>query len=131
MPDVSGEIEQNVTHHILIAEADVHVRELAKAFLTEAGYTVTFVSDGDEALARLAVAPPALLLTEIMLRKVDGLELCKRIKADPATRHVKVIVVSILAAAARSREAGADEFIKKPLGQRKLVDTVSQVLEGA
>lgn len=120
-----------MNHHILIAEADTHVRELAKAFLTDAGYTVTFASDGAEALARLAEAPPTLLLTEIMLRKVDGLALCKRIKADPATQHVKVIVVSILAAAARSREAGADEFIKKPLAQSKLVDTVSQVLKGS
>lgn len=113
---------------MLIVESDAHARELARTFLANAGHEVTTSTDGAEALTHLAVALPDLVLTEIMVRKVDGLALCKRIKADPATAQIKVIVFSILAALVRSREAGADEFLKKPLTERKLVDLVASVL---
>lgn len=112
---------------VLIVEGDAHARELARSFLTGAGHTVTLAGDGAEALVQVSEAPPDVVLTEIMVRKLDGLALCKRIKADPATAHVKVVVFSILAALVRAREAGADEFLKKPLTERKLVDVVSSV----
>ena len=115
----------------MIVEGDAHARELARAFLTDAGHSVTLACDGAEALARLAEVSPDVVITEIMVRKVDGLALCKHIKADPATQHIKVVVFSILAAMVRSREAGADEFLKKPLTQRKLVDVVASVLRGS
>lgn len=114
---------------VLIVESDAHARELARSFLADAGHVVTLANDGAEALAHISTAPPDVVLTEIMVRKIDGLALCKRIKGDPATAHVKVIVFSILAALVRSQEAGADEFFKKPLTERKLVDAVSRVLE--
>ncbi|MEP7125275.1 MAG: response regulator [Byssovorax sp.] len=113
---------------VLIVENDAHARELARSFLTSAGHAVTLATDGAEALAHVAATPPDLILTEIMVRKVDGLALCKRIKAEPATQHIKVVVFSILAAMVRSQEAGADGFIKKPLTERKLVDSVTSVL---
>ncbi len=113
---------------MLIVEADIHVRELAKSFLSDAGHTVTFATDGAEALTRLPEVQPDVVLTEIMLRKLDGLALCKRIKAEPSTQHIKVIVASILAAAARAKEAGADDFLKKPLAQQRLVDAVNSVV---
>ena len=113
---------------VLIVEGDAHARELARSFLASAGHVVTLAADGAEALVQVSAAPPDVVLTEIMVRKVDGLALCKHIKGDPATAHVKVVVFSILAALVRSREAGADEFLKKPLTERKLVDVVSSVL---
>jgi two-component system response regulator MprA len=113
---------------VLIVESDAHARELARAFLTGAGHAVTLASDGADALAQVAAGPPDVILTEIMIRKIDGLALCKRIKGDPATQHVKVVVFSILAAIVRSQEAGADAFIKKPLTERKLVDAVTSAL---
>jgi CheY-like chemotaxis protein len=115
----------------MIVEGDAHARELARVFLANVGHQVELVADGAEALARLDEARPDVIITEIMLRKIDGLALCKRIKADPATQHIKVVVFSIMAAMVRSREAGADDFIKKPLTQRKLVDVVASVLGGS
>ncbi len=112
----------------MIVDGDAHARELARAFLAGVGHSVTLAADGAEALARLADAHPDVILTEIMLRKIDGLSLCKRVKGDPATEHIKVVVFSIMAALVRSHEAGADEFLKKPLTQRKLVDVVASVL---
>jgi CheY-like chemotaxis protein len=116
---------------ILIVESDAHARALASSFLLSAGHEVSLANDGAEALIFLAAAPLDVLLTEIMVRKVDGLALCKHVKADPATAHIKVVVFSILAALVRSREAGADEFLKKPLTERKLVDVVASVLAPA
>ena len=113
---------------VLIVESDVHVRELARSFLTSAGHAVTLAGDGAEALAHVVASPPDLVLAEIMIRKIDGLVLCKRIKADPATQHVKVLIFSILAASVRSQEAGADGFLKKPLTERRLVDAVTSAL---
>jgi CheY-like chemotaxis protein len=112
----------------LIVESDGHARELARAFLTGAGHAVTLAIDGAEALERVADSTPDVVLTEIMVRKVDGLALCKRIKGDPATQHIKVVVFSILAAIVRSQEAGADGFLKKPLTERRLVDAVTSAL---
>jgi CheY-like chemotaxis protein len=114
---------------ILIVENDVHTRELARAFLTGAGHTVSFAGDGGAALLELVQSAPELVVTEIMLPKVDGLSLCERIKRDPETQHIKVLVVSMLAAAVRSREAGADGFLKKPLSERRLVDAVTSALD--
>ena len=98
----------------MIVESDAHARELARAFLSGAGRAVALANDGAEALAQIETAAPDLVLTEIMIRKIDGLALCRRIKADPATRHGRVVVLSILAAVVRSQEAGADGFMKKP-----------------
>jgi CheY-like chemotaxis protein len=115
----------------MLVEGDAHARELARAFLVGVGHTVTLAADGADALAQLVEASPEVVITEIMVRKVDGLSLCKHIKGDPATRQIKVVVYSMLAAMVRSREAGADEFLKKPLTQRKLVDVVASVLAGS
>ena len=113
---------------ILIVESDVHARELARAFLSAAGHDVSFASDGAAAMLQVLESSPDMIVTEIMTRKVDGLSLCKRIKHDPKTEHMKVLVVSILAAVVRSQEAGADGFLKKPLTERRLVDAVTSAL---
>jgi two-component system response regulator MprA len=113
---------------ILIAERDQNVRELQQFFLDGAGYAVEFADDGESALERARTAPPALLVTEILIPKLDGLALCRRLKEDPATSGIMVLIFSILAAGSRAREAGADAFLTKPLAEHHLVDTVRQLL---
>ena len=115
---------------ILIAERDQTVRELQGFFLERAGFAVEFADDGEAALARVRAAPPALVVTEILIPKLDGLALCRRLREDPLTRDVPVIVFSILAAAARAGEAGADAFLRKPLVESVFVAAV-QALAGA
>jgi CheY-like chemotaxis protein len=100
---------------ILIVERDRTVRELQSYFLNRAGYAVDFVDDGQLALDRVRLEPPALLVTEILIPKIDGLTLCRLVRNDPATDHVPVVVFSILAAAARATDAGAAVFLRKPL----------------
>jgi CheY-like chemotaxis protein len=114
---------------ILVVERDPHVRELELHFLDEAGYSVEFADDGDAALEKVQEMVPDILVTEILVPALDGLALCRRLKADPRTRDVAVLVFSILSASDRAREAGADAFLRKPLAEHTLVGTVQALLE--
>jgi CheY-like chemotaxis protein len=113
---------------ILIAERDGTVRELQRFFLERAGYAVEFADDGQAALERALTAPPALLVTEILIPRLDGLALCRRLREDPRTAGVPVIVFSILSAAARAAEAGASAFLRKPLVESIFVAAVNDLV---
>lgn len=113
---------------LLIAERDQNVRELQQHFLGEAGFAVEFVDDGQSALERAQVTRPALIVTEILLPKLDGLALCRRLREDPRTRDIPVIVFSILAASARASEAGATAFLRKPLVESIFVAAVQELI---
>lgn len=116
---------------ILVVERDPHVRDLETYFLTEAGYRVQFAADGAAALEIARRDRPAIVITEILVPKLDGLALCRALKGDAALGRVAVLVFSILAAAGRAREAGADAFLMKPLAERRLVDTVRELVAAA
>jgi len=113
---------------ILVVERDPNIRELESYFLNEAGYDVEFADDGLAALELARRKRPDIVVSEVLVPKLDGLALCRALKSDPATRHVAVLVFSILAASERAREAGADAFLMKPLAERRLVDTVRALL---
>ena len=113
---------------ILIAERDQSVRRLQELFLGRAGFTVEFADDGQDALERALAAPPALVITEILIPRLDGLALCRRLREDPATRDIPVIVFSILSAAARAGEAGASVFLRKPLVESVFVAAVRDLV---
>ena len=113
---------------ILIAERDQNVRELQGYFLGRAGFAVEFADDGEAALARARLDPPALVVTEILIPKLDGLALCRRLREDPLTRDIPVIVFSILAAAGRADEAGANAFLRKPLVESIFVAAVQELV---
>lgn len=113
---------------ILAVERDPHVRALETYFLNEAGFSVEFADDGYSALAMARALVPRIITTELLVPGLDGLALCRAVKSDPVLRHVPVLVFSILAAETRAREAGADAFLLKPLGDRRLIDTVRELL---
>jgi len=114
---------------ILVVDRDPHIRELESHFLQQAGYSVGFEEDGEGALEQALKTVPDIIVTEILVPGLDGLALCRRLKADPRTRDTAVLVFSILAAADRAREAGADAFLLKPLAEHTLVGTVQHLLE--
>lgn len=114
---------------IMVVDRDPHIRELEAHFLGRAGYSVVFADHGESALVEARVAVPDIVITEILVPRIDGLALCRQLKADPRTRDVSVLVFSILAAAGRAREAGADAFLLKPLAEHALVETVDRLLE--
>ena len=117
------------TLDILFVERDPHVRALGAQFLGEAGHRVELASDGQEALEKIRAHKPDLVLCEILIPKLDGLALCRQVKANPETRQTLVLVLSILAASARANEAGADGFLLKPLAQHRLIAMLQELVE--
>jgi two-component system, OmpR family, alkaline phosphatase synthesis response regulator PhoP len=113
---------------ILIVERDKNVRELQRFFLDKAGFAVAFADDGQSALDRVRLDAPALLITEILIPKIDGLTLCRLIRTDPAIGDLPVIVFSILAAAARANDAGAAAFLRKPFVESTFLAAINGVL---
>ena len=114
--------------YVLVVDTDKHVRELLREFLGRAGLEVAFADDGVSALANVKARPPALVITEILLPKLDGLALCRAIKHAGATKAIPVLVLSILASGQRASEAGADGFSMKPLEERPLLQIVERLL---
>lgn len=119
---------QSPDRAILIAERDQTVRGLQEYFLGNAGFTVVFADDGEAALERAREIRPAVVVTEILIPRLDGLSLCRRLGEDPATRDIPVIVFSILAAAGRAAEAGARAFLRKPLVESIFVAAVQDLV---
>jgi two-component system response regulator MprA len=113
---------------ILVVERDPHIKRLERFFLEQAGYRIEFADDGQQGLERARVLLPRIVITEIMLPRLDGLKVCRSLKSDPATKGIAVLVFSILSAADRALEAGADAFLLKPLDDVRLVDTVTKLL---
>lgn len=104
------------------------VARLERFFLEQAGYSVEFTSDGISALARAKELRPKIVVTEILVPKLDGLSLCRAIKSDPLTKEILVMIFSHLQAEDRATEAGADAFLTKPLNEELLIETLEKLL---
>lgn len=113
---------------ILIVERDRNVRDLQTFFLSKAGFDVEFADDGQMALDRVRTAAPALLITEILVPKIDGLALCRLVRSDASLGELPVIVFSILAAASRASDSGAAAFLRKPLVESTFLAAINGVL---
>ena len=109
---------------VLIAERDQNVRALQRYVLERAGLAVDFADDGQAALERARSTMPTLVIAEILIPKLDGLTLCRRLREDAATAHIPVVVFSILAAGARAADAGAHAFLRKPLIESTFIAAV-------
>jgi CheY-like chemotaxis protein len=113
---------------ILVVERNPVVQRLERFFLEQAGYVVEFASDGETALKRAQELKPKILVTEILVPKLDGLSLCHVLKSDPTTSQILVLVFSHLNAENRAREVGADAFLIKPLSEQLLISTVEKLI---
>ena len=114
---------------ILIAERDKRMRALQQFFLEKEGFAVAFEADEQSAFEAVHSMSPAVLVTEILIGKMDGLALCRRVREHPETRQTPIVVFSILAAEARAKEAGASAFLRKPLIGETFVAVIRQVID--
>jgi CheY-like chemotaxis protein len=114
---------------ILVVERNTAVQRLERFFLEQSGYSVEFASDGQLALARAQELRPKIVVTEILVPRLDGLSLCRALKSDPRTSSIIILVFSHLHAEDRALEAGADAFMVKPIEEESLIDIVSKLLE--
>lgn len=113
---------------ILVVERNPAVQRLERYFLEQAGYAVEFANDGLSALERARELKPKILVAEILVPALDGLSLCRSLKADPATSRILVLIFSHLHAEDRALEAGADAFLIKPLNEELLIETVEKLV---
>ena len=132
MPPAASDTAESSTVHqralILVVERNPVVQHLEQYFLEQAGYTVEFASDGMFALERARELRPRIVVTEIMVPALDGLNLCRMLKTDPETAHARVLIFSHLHAEDRAREVGADAFLLKPISEELLIGTVERLI---
>ena len=116
---------------ILAVDDEVHILELISFNLKAAGYHVVTALTGEEALKRCEVEKPSLVLLDIMLPGIDGLEVCRRLKGDRTTSNIPIIMLT-----ARGDEVdkilglelGADDYITKPFGTAELLARIRTAL---
>jgi len=97
------------------------------------GYEIARASNGEEALEQVRAFEPDVVLLDVMMPKLDGREVCRRIKADAATKHIPVIFLSARAQdmdVSSGLELGASAYITKPFDPVDLIETVEKVLDG-
>ena len=112
---------------ILVVEDTEDNRQILRDLLTAAGYDIIEATDGATGVAMAADQLPDLILMDIQLPVIDGYEATRRIKADPATRHIPIVAVTSYALAGdetKTREAGCDGYIAKPYSPRNLLEKV-------
>lgn len=112
---------------VVLIERNPHVREFQKKFLSGTGFSVEYATDGLAGLDLIQRSAPQLVITEILVPKLDGLALCRCLKSNAATSGIAVLICSVLAANGRARDAGADAFLKKPLAEQRFIEVVRQL----
>jgi len=118
---------------VLVIEDSATQREMIADLLRKNGLTVIEASDGLEALDKIQGAPPDLVILDIVMPKMNGYEVCRRLKADPGMQGVPVVMCS-----SKGEEfdrywgmkQGADAYVAKPFQPNELVGTVKQMLRG-
>lgn len=119
---------------ILVIEDEPDIVEVITYNLTREGFEVSSAKDGEEGYRKTRQDPPALVLLDLMLPGIDGVELCRRLKTDQATQSIPIIMVT-----AKGDESdvvlglgvGADDYVKKPFSPKELVARVKAVLRRA
>jgi DNA-binding response OmpR family regulator len=116
---------------ILVIEDEPDILELIEYNLGRAGFRVSGARDGEDGLAQALRDPPDLVLLDLMLPSLSGLDVCRRLRESPATREVPVIMVTAKGEevdVVAGLEAGADDYITKPFAVRILVARIQAVL---
>jgi two-component system, OmpR family, phosphate regulon response regulator PhoB len=120
-----------VKRRVLLADDDASLRRLIKTTLGEEDFDLLQAIDGEEALLLARVEHPDLVLLDVNMPRLDGFEVCRSLKADPATSAIKVVMLTARAAEsdrARGREAGADDYFIKPFSPVQLLNKVYALL---
>jgi two-component system phosphate regulon response regulator PhoB len=117
---------------ILVVDDEPEAVELVEFNLQQAGFETVTAADGAEALKKARSALPSLVVLDLMLPEVDGLDVCKMLRRDPATRAIPIIMVTAKAAEIDrilGLELGADDYLTKPFSPRELVLRVRKIVE--
>ncbi len=117
---------------ILIVEDEESLLKLESILLTTKGYLVQGATTGLAALEAVVAEPPDLILLDIMLPELDGFEVCERIKNNPETRDIPIILLTARKTSedvARGDAVGADQYITKPFKSAMVMETIERLLD--
>ncbi|MBI4830102.1 MAG: response regulator [Candidatus Lindowbacteria bacterium] len=117
--------------HVLVVDDEEDILELVEYNLAKNGFNVTCVATGEDALDLARTRLPELIVLDLMLPGVEGLEVCRRLKNDPKTQHIPIVMLTAKGEEpdiVTGLELGADDYITKPFSPRVLVARVRAVL---
>lgn len=116
---------------VLLTDDEPNIVRVVSARLKAHGYEVAEAYDGEEALAKIDTEKPDILLLDIMLPKMDGFEVCSRIRSSEAYRNIPIILFSAKTQEEdkkKGREVKADAYISKPFDPQRLIETIEHLL---
>ncbi len=132
MKKAKTKVDQEKTPVVLVVDDNLQNLELLQAYLEDTDCKTLPARDGVEALKIIAENPPDLILLDVMMPKMSGFEVCKRIKNDPKTTDIPVIMVTALnefGDIERGIDSGTDDFISKPVNKLELLTRVRTMLK--
>jgi DNA-binding response OmpR family regulator len=123
-----------MTKKVLIVDDELNIVTALEFLLQKSGYEVMAAQNGDEALKRIESFAPDLVLLDVMMPRISGYEVCRRMRERPDWKHIKIVMLS-----AKGREAevskgvslGADLYVTKPFSNSELVGKIGELLAGA
>jgi len=129
---VAKEAGVNGKARILVVDDEDRNLRLMEALLAPLGHTVSTAVDGEEALDAVRAAPPDMILLDVMMPKLDGFEVARRLKGDERTQGIPIVMVTALQSVedrVKALEAGADDFLSKPVDKVELTARVQTSLK--
>ena len=122
---------ENAAAKILIADDNLQNVELLEAYLSEVDCAIQTAADGEETLKKVGEDPPDLILLDIMMPKISGFEVCRKLKSNEATKEIQILMITALNQVGdieRAVQAGTDDFLIKPVNKLELVLRVKSLL---
>ena len=117
---------------ILLVDDDRVTLTMLEMILSRHGYMVLSARDGEEGLALLNKEKPDVLISDMLIPKIHGLELCKKVKQDPQLKNISVILMTAVYKGAafqfEAKECGADHFVEKPIDTKGLLDKLKELI---
>jgi len=132
MKKAKTKVDQTKTPIVLVVDDNLQNLELLQAYLEDTDCKTLPARDGVEALKIIADTPPDLILLDVMMPKMSGFEVCRRLKNDPKTTDIPVIMVTALnefGDIERGIDSGTDDFISKPVNKLELLTRVKTMLK--
>lgn len=118
---------------ILIVEDEESLLKLESILLSSKGYSVVGVMDGKAALEEVKTNPPDLVVLDVMLPEMDGFEVCRRIKENPETSSIPIVMLTAKKSnndVERGKQSGAEAYITKPFKSAKVIEVIESLING-